>query len=184
MRLYLFLAGLLLATALSLTGAAPLGAVAARGPVTLNGVELPTAGIPSWPIASGDVLATGTAPAWILLSDRSRIAVAGNSRIHFEDTGEAIRVTLLEGFIDADLRPGSTVTIAPSGTAANEQARGRRGEARPPRARGRLHPPGPPPGVPPRSPNSPCAADPTGPPPSPSPCAPGQGGTPRGQGGP
>ena len=184
MRLYLFLAGLLLATALSLTGEAPLGAVAARAPVTLSGVELPTAGIPWWPIASGDVLATGTAPAWILLSDRSRIAVDSNSRIHFEDTGETIRVTLLEGFIDADLRSGSTVTITPSGTAANEQARGRRAEARPPRARGRLHPPGPPSGVPPRSPNSPCAAGPTGPPPSPSPCAPGQGGTPRGQGGP
>ena len=96
MRLYLHLTGLLVAAPLLLAAEPPLGTVAARGPVTLSGVELPMAGIPAWPIASGDVLATSGFPAWILLNDRSRIAVDSNSRVSIEDTGDVVKVTLLD----------------------------------------------------------------------------------------
>ena len=189
MRLYLHLTGLLVAAPLLLAAEPPLGTVAARGPVTLSGVELPMAGIPAWPIASGDVLATGGVPAWILLNDRGRIAVDPNSRVSFEDTGDAVSVTVLEGFIDADLRPDSRVKIAPPRSRQNlpagrERNPGPGGQGPPPRARGPFDPPGPPPGVRPRSPNSPCAADPTVPPARRSPCSPAGGGTPPGQGGP
>ena len=177
MRLYWRLTALFVALPLLLAAKPRLGTVAARGPVTLNGVTLPTAGIPAWPIASGDVVATRGVPAWILLNDRSRIAVDSNSRVSFEDTGDGVRVTILEGSAEADVRPGSRVKIGPAKgqnlRAGAGRSQGGGGQGPPPRGRGPFDPPGPPPGVRPGSPNSPCAADPTLPPPSRSPRAPG-----------
>ena len=174
MRLNLHLAGLLLTLAVSLPAEQPLGTLASRGPVTLSGVELPMAGIPRWPIASGDVLATGEAPAWILLNDRSRLAVHSNSLIRFEDVGGELNVTVLKGFFEADLRPGSRVKVDAPGSQADadpEQSQERKGLRLPLRARSRFDLHGLPPGTRRRSPNSPCAADPSLPPPNRSLCS-------------
>ena len=125
------------------------------------------AGIPRWPIASGDMLGTGEAPAWILLNDRSRLAVHSNSLIRFEDVGGELNVTVLKGFFEADLRPGSRIKVDAPGSQADadpEQSQERKGLRLPLRARSRfdLH------GLP----NSPCAADPSLRPPSRSLCSP------------
>jgi len=64
--------------------------------LTVNGVSVPTAGIPRWPVSAGDEIATGTDSASILFQDGSRITLGRNTRARLS-THSPVGIDLLAG---------------------------------------------------------------------------------------
>ena len=81
----------------TLFAAPPIGTVTSSENFRLSGSEVSVAGVPSWPVLSGDELQTGAASAMIRFADGSRVIVNGNSRVSLDQTGSATRVKLLSG---------------------------------------------------------------------------------------
>jgi len=93
------------------TAATPAGRVSSGGPVRLSGIELPVAGVPSWPIIVGDKVETTLYPAVILLRGGERIAVDENSNVAVEGDSGQIKVRLLEGTLQYYLPLDSRVSV-------------------------------------------------------------------------
>ncbi len=55
------------------------GRLTAREGVKLDGIAMPTAGIPSWPLHEGSVIQTGAYPAFVMLGGGNRIEVPAHS---------------------------------------------------------------------------------------------------------
>jgi hypothetical protein len=77
--------------------ASPIASVSSTQPFDLNGTTAPTAGVPTWPVAAGDVIATHGAPATIVFRDGSRVVVAGNSKVKIESKDRKPVLRLLQG---------------------------------------------------------------------------------------
>jgi hypothetical protein len=77
--------------------ASPLGSASSTQPFDLNGSTVPLAGVPSWPVAAGDVIVTHGAPATILFRDGSRVVLAESSKARIEAQGGKSVFRLLEG---------------------------------------------------------------------------------------
>jgi len=78
--------------------AAPLGSISSSQPFELNGATVAVAGIPSWPVNAGDVIATHSAPATIVFRDGRRFVLAENTRLKIEaDKHKKTLLTLLSG---------------------------------------------------------------------------------------
>jgi hypothetical protein len=67
-----------------LWAASPLGSISSAEPFDLNGSSVQVAGVPSWPIAAGDVISTHSAPATIQFLDGSRVILAEDSKASVE----------------------------------------------------------------------------------------------------
>jgi hypothetical protein len=105
MKVLRFLAVLLGSSTLFLA-AQPVATVTSSAAFELQGHEVNVAGVPSWPVAAGDVVATHSAPATIQLREGARITLLEDSRVRIESTtGTDLKVDLLAG----RLRLGSTV---------------------------------------------------------------------------
>lgn len=63
---------------------------AAGGPLKINGIAVPTTGVPNWPLATGDEITTTTNPAVILFRDGTRIAVGRDARARLGGGGTYI----------------------------------------------------------------------------------------------
>jgi hypothetical protein len=77
--------------------ASPLGSASSTQPFDLNGSTVPMAGVPSWPVAAGDVIATHSAPATIEFRDGSRVVLAENSQARIEAKAGKSVFRLLQG---------------------------------------------------------------------------------------
>jgi hypothetical protein len=91
--------------------ASPLGAVSSTQPFDLNGATAPTAGVPTWPVAAGDVIATHSAPATIVFRDGSRVVVAENSKVKIESQDRKPVLRLLQGSGNYTLAPKPSLAL-------------------------------------------------------------------------
>jgi hypothetical protein len=108
---------LLIALALTLASAtlaqpASIATVTASGPFTLRGAAVNPEGVPSWPVMSGDEIASQSVPVTINFPDGSRIVLSPNSRARVQ-TGPDGRPTfqLLAGEALYDLRQLDAVRL-------------------------------------------------------------------------
>jgi ferric-dicitrate binding protein FerR (iron transport regulator) len=77
--------------------AQPVGAITSSEPFLLRGARVAVAGVPSWPVAPGDDIATATSPAVISFRDGSRVTLGRNSKAKIESDGGPLLLRLLEG---------------------------------------------------------------------------------------
>jgi hypothetical protein len=96
-----FCASLVLLTAVALSAsAANIAAVTSGSSFTLDGHYINTPGVTSYPLVSGDVVATSTTSLVIVLVNGASVKVAPNSSIKVSGTAVAPLVTLLSGSVD------------------------------------------------------------------------------------
>ena len=69
----------------------------------VNGVRVPVAGLPSWPVMAGDTISTGKAPAVISFGDQGRVVLSENSKLQIQSEPDRPSVRLLQG--GASVRP-------------------------------------------------------------------------------
>ncbi len=58
----------------------PIATISTSAPLVINGVSVPVAGIPTWPLAAGDEIVTGSSPASITFHDGSVVTVSKDSK--------------------------------------------------------------------------------------------------------
>jgi hypothetical protein len=77
--------------------ATPVARVSSSQPFKLNGATVPVEGIPSWPLAAGDVVTTQAAQATVVFRGGSRIVLEPNSELKIEIKDNKPVVRLLHG---------------------------------------------------------------------------------------
>lgn len=86
--------------------AQPVATVTSPAAFELQGHEVNVAGVPSWPVAAGDVVATHSSPATIQLREGVRVTLLEDSRVKIDSTSvSGITLELLAG----RLRFGTTL---------------------------------------------------------------------------
>jgi hypothetical protein len=84
----------------------PIASVSSSSTFELRGHAVNVDGVPSWPLAAGDDIATGTESATIQLRDGSRVVLQHGSRLRVDSKDNNIELHLLSG----SLRMGSVVS--------------------------------------------------------------------------
>ena len=62
----------------------PIATVSSGESFEVDGVKVPVAGLPSWPLMAGDVISTGEGPAVISLGDQGRLVLSKNSKLQLQ----------------------------------------------------------------------------------------------------
>ena len=89
------------------------GKLTATKGAKLDGVHLPTAGIPSWPVHNGSVIQTGPSPAVVMLNGGTRFEVPANSTAFVERVGSsAPAVRIADSFSNSGAPPVQTALAA------------------------------------------------------------------------
>jgi hypothetical protein len=70
--------------------------VSGSGPFTINGASL-SSSVPSWPVMSGDQIATGSAPAVITLPDGTQLDLDPNSKVTITIQNGLVKVFITVG---------------------------------------------------------------------------------------
>jgi hypothetical protein len=97
MKVLRLVAGLFASSSLFLA-AQPVATVTSSAAFELQGHEVNVKGIPSWPVAAGDVVATHSSPATIQLREGTRITLLSDSRARIDSTTEdGLKIDLLAG---------------------------------------------------------------------------------------
>src|SRR5437870_2085778 len=89
----------------------PVATISSSAPFEVRGVRIPVAGVPSWPLVQGDVVATTTAPAVVSFPDLSQATVEKGSRIELKRSGNHTALKLLGGSLSFRAATGSTVQL-------------------------------------------------------------------------
>jgi hypothetical protein len=100
---------LFLATALH--AAEPVASVTSTEPFLLRGALVTVSGVPSWPVAAGDEIATGTVPAVITFRDGSRVTLNVKSKAKIESEKGRLLLRVLEGAGSYFLVSGSMLRL-------------------------------------------------------------------------
>ncbi len=100
----------------------PVATVSTSGSLTLNGTQVPNAGVSEWPVAAGDEIVTTTAPAVILFRDGTRIAVDRNTRARLNKTGRT-GVDVITGAVSYKAASASDVSMFALGRPVDLQSR-------------------------------------------------------------
>ncbi len=95
-RLFLKLAGLSVVAGV-VFGASPVATVSSSGSFAMRGVIVKSAGVPSWPVLSGDEIATSTSSATLSLRDGSRVTLEKGSTAKVENAGAGLTLRLSSG---------------------------------------------------------------------------------------
>ncbi len=88
----------------------PVATVSTGGPLIINGTEVPTAGISSWPLAAGDVVTTTEAPALIVFNDGSRLTLGRESKAKLGGPGR-LGMNVLSGTVLCDAANSSKLVL-------------------------------------------------------------------------
>jgi hypothetical protein len=88
----------------------PIATVTAGRSVFVNGVDVSTQGIPTWPLVAGDEVATTTEQAIVTLDDGSHFALEKNSKVKIERCG-GIVVEVLQGTTTYRFASGSKAQL-------------------------------------------------------------------------
>src|SRR5947209_4615946 len=62
----------------------PIATVSSGESFEVDGVKVPVAGLPSWPLMAGDVISTGEGPAVISLGDQGSLVLSKNSKLQLQ----------------------------------------------------------------------------------------------------
>jgi hypothetical protein len=100
-----------LALAACLWAASPLGSVSSAQPFDLNGSSVPVAGVPTWPVAAGDVITTHSAPATIEFLDGSRVILAEDSKASIEAKAGKSVLRFLQGSGEYNLAAHPSLSV-------------------------------------------------------------------------
>ena len=98
----------LVSAAATVLAAGPVGSVTSSSPFVLRGAAVNVRGVPSWPLASGDDIATSGDSASVELKDGSKVLLGANSHAMVDTMGGLLSVRLLAG----------TMTVTPAKTPA------------------------------------------------------------------
>jgi hypothetical protein len=90
----------------------PVASVSSPEPFMLDGVQMPVAGVPSWPLVGGDEVSTTNAPAVISFQDSSQVTLDKNSKARLKRNGAGVILFLLQGTFLLRSVAGSKVTVA------------------------------------------------------------------------
>ena len=90
----------------------PVASVSSPEPFMLDGVQMPVAGVPSWPLVGGDEVSTTNAPAVISFQDSSQVTLDKNSKARLKRSGAGITLFLLQGTFLIRSVVGSKVKVA------------------------------------------------------------------------
>jgi hypothetical protein len=104
-------------------GSAPVATVSSTEPVTLAGHSISAPGVSSWPLVTGDEIATSTAPATILFRDGSSVALAAKSSARLTGTSTQPKLVLMVGSLNYKIVPGSHLLLSRS-AADNDNGNG------------------------------------------------------------
>lgn len=98
----------LVSAAATLLAAGPVGSITSSSSFVLRGAAVNVHGVPSWPLASGDDIATIGDSASVEFRDGSTVLLAANSHAMIDTTAGVLSIRLLAG----------TMTVAPAKTPA------------------------------------------------------------------
>jgi hypothetical protein len=90
----------------------PVATVSSPEPFVLDGVQIPVAGVPSWPLVGGDEVSTTNAPAVISFQDTSQVTLDKNSRAKLKRNGAEIILFLVQGTFLLRSVAGSKVRVS------------------------------------------------------------------------
>jgi hypothetical protein len=102
----LFVTGLI-----SHAGLVPVGSVSSSSPFELRGNRIAVAGVPSWPVAAGDEIATDASAATIRFRDGSEATLDKYSRAKIEQDGSNLVLQLKGGSLQYTVAKGSVLHI-------------------------------------------------------------------------
>lgn len=84
----------------------PVGTASSGEVFEVDGIKVPIAGLPSWPLLAGDVISTGKGPAILSFGDLGRVVLDKNSRVRIQPGPGPLAVRLLQGGLS--VKEGST----------------------------------------------------------------------------
>src|SRR5436190_20262028 len=90
----------------------PVASVSSPEPFLLDGVRMPVAGVPSWPLLGGDEVSTTNAPAVISFQDSSQVTLDKNSKARLKRNGAGVILFLVQGTFLLRSVAGSKVTVS------------------------------------------------------------------------
>jgi len=89
----------------------PIGTVTSAGPLDLSGARVSTQALASLPIGDGDVVATTTMPAVILLRGMSRVFLDIGSSVRLRRDGGTLSLEILSGLVSYKLMPEAAINV-------------------------------------------------------------------------
>jgi hypothetical protein len=92
--------------------AAPLATVASDGAFTLDGKPVAVRGVMSWPVLSGDKIATTASPALISFRDGSTISLSANSVLRVGGSETSPLAVLEAGELDYNIPKDSKLAVS------------------------------------------------------------------------
>jgi hypothetical protein len=98
-----------LATVCSAAGS--VASVTSAQPFNVDGIQVSSPGVNSWPLISSDEVSTTVGAALMTFRDGSAIQLAPQSRVRLAGTTTAPEVILLAGNLDTKLAPGSKLLV-------------------------------------------------------------------------
>jgi hypothetical protein len=95
-----------------LMAATPIATVVSGEGLTVRGTPVPPTAISSWPVASGDELASSASPAVVMFKDQSRITLNANSRMKLEQREGSTCVYVLQGSLKLSAVAGAKMVVS------------------------------------------------------------------------
>jgi hypothetical protein len=89
----------------------PVARVTSAGPIELSGNPVPASAVASLPLVTGDEITTSNSAALVVFRDRSRLAVAPNSRVKVEGMAAGIRLRVSKGGAELYASKGSPIRL-------------------------------------------------------------------------
>lgn len=96
----------------------------------LRGAVVPAGGVPSWPVWSGDEIATERAAATVFFGDGRSVTIKPNSIVRFETTNNESNLRVIKGGVSGGAV--SQLSTSTSGVKRNVNTPGTRVWSRPP----------------------------------------------------
>ena len=90
----------------------PVATITSSETFELSGVRVPVAGVPQWPLVSGDEVVSGNAPALVSFADGSRVTMNAHSRVKLQVSGKETVLRLLKGDVAYKVSKSSPVRLA------------------------------------------------------------------------
>lgn len=95
-----------------LVASQPVATITSSAAFELQGHEVNVGGVPSWPVAAGDVVATRSGSATIQLREGTRVTLLEDSRVRIGSTGsDGLKIDLLAGRLRVGSIPSKQVSI-------------------------------------------------------------------------
>ncbi len=99
----------------ALMAATPIATVVSGEGLKVRGTPVPPTAISSWPVATGDELASSASPAVVMFKDQSRITLNANSRMKLDQRDGNTCIFLLEGSLRLSAVAGAKIGVCGRG---------------------------------------------------------------------